>query len=875
MTTTIDDRLGTAAGFAFKVACRAATTANITLSGLQTIDGKTLVEGDRVLVRGQTNTVQNGIYVASVNTWVRAQDFNSNRDVTQGCMVLVLDGDTYGNVLFEVISSGTLVDTDPIIFLPFFDDKKFGRVSFLEYGGKPDDAAFDNGEKLQDALDDLAGTGVQLYVPAGKWYFKTGFTLTQDNWVIGASHRSTEFIMTDSAFYLIKQKSTRHLESGIANFSISGFSVSNTASVAVQYPETALVGSNGIGASAITHNIRFNDGLYRGIEVIAETDCFVVSQCSSFANFGDGWLIGEVPDNNSASAAAGSISGNHIGGSNSKLYGRNKRGIRLAGFEVPDVAQNIINGFDICIDLEDNSSYRATNPITIRNLHTEDFRPFINDPLQRANSTAYVVGNERFVGTFVYTVLSITGGGVTAASPPTFTTTIGGTTVDGQVTWQCVSRYSARWVANRVYQLGELVKPESSFTGYHAVWEVTVPGLGGASQPAWTDQYDDTVTDGAATLKLTTKSTALHINGAQSSRVRVELNGHKSNNHLTLYSIQGRVNLSVEKSFCEATGQGDTRAYFYCYPLAANCYAEFKNCTARGNIRPYNVANTDTFVCTTVLDHTLVVNDNIGAVATDGLGVYAAFRSETTRDNKSRSVGTDFSLLPASDEYVVVTGAAIATIPAASPLYRGREFVIYADTSSGVTVNFPAPVSYGGVSVSSFFLPKITGSIRFQVSPGGTGWRVHYVGPTFKARLADNKAAGTDGGTFTNGAWQTRTLNFESDVGDFVTLASNQMTLQPGFYRLRATAPGYACGRHQLRIRNITDGTTASGGTSAVSPAGTTTISEVQCFLTLTAATTFEVQHQCQTTVAANGFGLAANFGEQETYAQVELERFF
>lgn len=53
---------------------RAATTANITLSAAQTVDGISLIAGDRCLVKDQTTTNQNGIYVVSAGAWTRATD---------------------------------------------------------------------------------------------------------------------------------------------------------------------------------------------------------------------------------------------------------------------------------------------------------------------------------------------------------------------------------------------------------------------------------------------------------------------------------------------------------------------------------------------------------------------------------------------------------------------------------------------------------------------------------------------------------------------------------------------------------------------------------------------------------------------------------
>jgi len=66
-----------ATGISWKQPVNCGTTANITLSGLQTIDGVTVVAGDRVLVKSQTAPAQNGIYLASATAWSRAPDANT------------------------------------------------------------------------------------------------------------------------------------------------------------------------------------------------------------------------------------------------------------------------------------------------------------------------------------------------------------------------------------------------------------------------------------------------------------------------------------------------------------------------------------------------------------------------------------------------------------------------------------------------------------------------------------------------------------------------------------------------------------------------------------------------------------------------------
>jgi hypothetical protein len=66
-----------AQGLDVKASVVAATTANITLSAPQTIDGISVVAGDRVLVKNQTTASANGIYVVAAAGWTRATDADS------------------------------------------------------------------------------------------------------------------------------------------------------------------------------------------------------------------------------------------------------------------------------------------------------------------------------------------------------------------------------------------------------------------------------------------------------------------------------------------------------------------------------------------------------------------------------------------------------------------------------------------------------------------------------------------------------------------------------------------------------------------------------------------------------------------------------
>jgi len=65
----------------WKPAVACATTANITLSGEQTID-TVLTSASRVLVKDQTNATQNGVYVSAAGAWTRATDADTWDEIT-------------------------------------------------------------------------------------------------------------------------------------------------------------------------------------------------------------------------------------------------------------------------------------------------------------------------------------------------------------------------------------------------------------------------------------------------------------------------------------------------------------------------------------------------------------------------------------------------------------------------------------------------------------------------------------------------------------------------------------------------------------------------------------------------------------------------
>lgn len=143
------------------------------------------------------------------------------------------------------------------------------------------------------------------------------------------------------------------------------------------------------------------------------------------------------------------------------------------------------------------------------------------------------------------------------------------------------------------------------------------------------------------------------------------------------------------------------------------------------------------------------------------------------------------------------------------------------------------------------------------------------------AIIGDQKSAGTEGGTFTSGAWQTRDLNTEiSDADGIVSISSNQFTLAAGTYLVNASAPAHKVNGHQIRLYNTTDSSTVAFGTTEISHASDNcgNRSFVSARFTISGSKVYEIQHRCATTRATDGYMRThTNLGEGELFTLVEI----
>jgi len=111
---------GVAQGLDVKDSVVAATTANITLSGTQTIDGVSVSADNRVLVKNQSTASQNGLYLCKAGSWQRTDDLASGADAA-GMFTFVEQGTANGDKGFVCTTNkgSAVVGTNNLAFSQF------------------------------------------------------------------------------------------------------------------------------------------------------------------------------------------------------------------------------------------------------------------------------------------------------------------------------------------------------------------------------------------------------------------------------------------------------------------------------------------------------------------------------------------------------------------------------------------------------------------------------------------------------------------------------------------------------------------------------------------------------------------------------------
>ena len=233
-------------GFDWKASVRAATTATGVLSSAyangSVVDGVTLVTGDRILLKNQSNGAENGIYtVNATGAPTRATDADASADVTAGLTAFVSEGTTNGNSSWTLTTDDAItLGTTSLTFTQVAGGSLYGAGSGLVLNGSSFDVvAADtsitvNADNLQVRLNDASlevnnglrvvrGTAGQVYI-ANSSGVLTPVTLSGDVSAVSSAGSVT------LASTVVKSTNfiTRETPSGSVNGTNTSFTLANT-----------------------------------------------------------------------------------------------------------------------------------------------------------------------------------------------------------------------------------------------------------------------------------------------------------------------------------------------------------------------------------------------------------------------------------------------------------------------------------------------------------------------------------------------------------------------------------------------------------------------------------------------------------------------
>lgn len=271
----------------------------------------------------------------------------------------------------------------------------------------------------------------------------------------------------------------------------------------------------------------------------------------------------------------------------------------------------------------------------------------------------------------------------------------------------------------------------------------------------------------------------------------------------------------------------------------------------------------------------------------DFTGAVLTAATQTPTDNSAK-VATTAYVDAADDLKAPVASPAFTGTPTAPTPAPGD------DSTKLATTEFVNQAAFSAV------LPNQSGNNgKFLQTDGSNAlWVPVYDGP-ISVIVQDQRSSGTDGGSITAGSWQTCPFNTEvRDPGGLASVSSNQITLEPGTYEIRArrnvtwvqlvSGAGVPRPTAQTRLFNITAGAVVSGAFSEVASAVTDNETtggsgqiggafslELVTVVTLASATTFRVDVFCRDGQAGVTYnhGYALSTGAGEVFGTFEAKR--
>ncbi len=243
------------AGFSWKVAAKVSTTVNITLSAPQTIDGISVVASDRVLVKNQTNSTENGIYIVQTGAWTRSSDANTPQGL-DGAAIFVQQGTLFADTGWVQTNTIVTVGVSNVLWSQFSGGSAYVNGTGLSLVGNTFSVVFGAGivELPSNSV------GLNLYNPT------TGaLILTSDGTTRSSAAGTGLQLLLPAGSGLTQDATGLYIPSGaITNTKLANSTVS-------------LAGDSGTGSVALGGTLTVNGNATQGITVSSATNVFTVT----------------------------------------------------------------------------------------------------------------------------------------------------------------------------------------------------------------------------------------------------------------------------------------------------------------------------------------------------------------------------------------------------------------------------------------------------------------------------------------------------------------------------------------------------------------------------------------------------------------------
>lgn len=182
-------------GLDVKDSVKAASIANVSLTGAQTIDTISLVAGDRVLLKNQTAGAENGIWIVSASAWSRATDADTATKLTSGAFVFVEQGSQADSGWVMTTDGAITVGTTAISWAQFSGAGQITAGAGLTKNGNTIDVATASTARIVVNTDsiDLATVTASNTNPTIATSVVSGVTVDSYGRVTGVATSNTKF----------------------------------------------------------------------------------------------------------------------------------------------------------------------------------------------------------------------------------------------------------------------------------------------------------------------------------------------------------------------------------------------------------------------------------------------------------------------------------------------------------------------------------------------------------------------------------------------------------------------------------------------------------------------------------------------------------